>query len=303
MWHIILNPMARRGAAKSMWPEMEQILQELGIAYSVHFTTHRGHASRLADDIILKGGRHILGVGGDGTNSEIVHGILSQKWVASSEVHYALMPFGTGNDWARFYGIPTDIRQRLRRLQEQRVVFQDGGLVRYQSEGKTLERYFVNVAGMAYDGFIGQKMITKPAKNKIDYLLRVAMYLFEYRLTKARITYDGQVVEDYFYTINIGLGKYSGGGMQLVPQAVGNDGLFALTFARALPKWEVLAITPRFYDGSIIKHPKVTGVKAKSIKVEHMPSEKPTLLEADGEFLGETPVEYFLLENALKLVL
>lgn len=301
-WHIIANPAARGGAMEKHWPEIERILQELGFAYSVHFTQRRGHAAQLVENILLKGGRYILGIGGDGSNHEIVHGIFAQSFVPPSEVFYALLPFGTGNDWARQYGIPNEPKLRLKRLMEGKTAKQDIGLVRFQRDGQTQSRYFVNVAGMAYDGFIGKKLIENPARNKAHYLLKVAQYLTEYRLSKARIAFDNQSVEDYFYTINIGLCRFSGGGMQLVPQAVPDDGLFALTFARSISKLEVLIQTPRFYNGSILQHPRIEGHQARSIRVEHI-GDTPTLLEADGEFLGETPVTFELLENALQIIL
>jgi YegS/Rv2252/BmrU family lipid kinase len=300
-WHIIANPAARSGAMGRHWPEIERLLQELGFAYSVQFTEHRGHAARLIEDTLLKGGRYIMGIGGDGTNHELVHGLFSQSFVPPSEVFYTLLPFGTGNDWVREHGIPVDPRRRLEQLKRGQVRFQDIGLVQYQRDGQTQSRYFVNVAGMAYDGFIGKKLTQHPARNKAHYLLKVAQYLHAYRLTKARITFDGQSVEDYFYTINIGLGRYSGGGMQLVPHAVPDDGLFALTFARRISKLEVLLQTPRFYNGTLLSHPKIEGHQARHIRVEHI-ADAPTLLEADGEYLGETPVEFVLLEKALRVV-
>lgn len=301
-WHIIANPAARGWAVKKQWPQIESVLQELGFAYTVQFTERRGHAAQLVENALLKGGRHILGIGGDGSNHELVHGLFSQQFVPPSEVNYALLPFGTGNDWARQYGIPTDPRSRLLRLLEGKTVQQDIGLVKYQREGQTHSRYFVNVAGMAYDGFIGKKLTEYPAKNKAHYLLKVAQYLSEYKLSKARVIFDGQTVEDFFYTINIGLCRYSGGGMQFVPQAIPDDGLFALTFAREISKLEVLLQTHRFYNGTILQHSKIEGHQARNIRVEHI-GETPTLLEADGEFLGETPVEFVLLEKALRVVL
>lgn len=300
-WHIIANPVARGGAVQRQWPQIESLLQSLGFAYSVQFTQYRGHAARLVEDALLKGGRYLLGIGGDGTNHELIHGIFSQRFVPASEIFYALMPFGTGNDWARQYGIPDNPKARLQRLLEGKTTRQDIGLVQYQSEGQTLSRYFANVAGMAYDGFIGQKLTQSPARNKADYLLKVARYLNEYQLSPARILFDGQTVEDRFYTINIGLCRYSGGGMQLTPHAIPDDGLFALTFARQMSKLEVMLQTPRFYKGTLLQHPKVEGVQAKNIRVEHI-GNTPTLLEADGEFLGETPVEFTLLEKALQIV-
>lgn len=302
LWHIIANPVSGGGAVEKHWPATERLLQEMDFSYSVHFTERRGHAARLAEDAILNGHRFILGIGGDGTNHEIVNGIMGQSFAPASDVFYALLPSGTGNDWARQYAIPSNPRARLERLKKMETRYQDVGLVKFIRDGKPGERYFVNVAGMAYDGYIGQKLTEHRISNRIQYLLLVAQYLMQYKLSKARILYDGRTVEDYFYTINIGLCRYSGGGMQFVPQAVPDDGLFALTFARRLSKPEVLLQTPRFYNGTLLNHPKVEGYQAKSIRVEHSDG-TPTLLEADGEFLGETPVEFILLEKALKIVL
>ncbi|MEZ4892115.1 MAG: diacylglycerol kinase family lipid kinase [Saprospiraceae bacterium] len=301
-WHIIANPAARGGAMQKDWPTIEQTLQKLGFSYNVQFTQRRGHAAELVEKALLKGGRYILGIGGDGTNHELVNGIFSQQFAPPSELTYALLPYGTGNDWARQYGISHHIEERLKRLRTPETVWQDIGLARYAHNGEKATRYFVNVAGMAYDGFIGKKLMERPAKNKLEYLLYVAKYLWEYKLTKARVTFDGQALEDHFYTINVGLCRYSGGGMQIVPHAVPDDGMFALTLAKKISKLEVLIQTPRFYNGSLVNHPKIFTTQAKSISVTQV-GNTPTLLEADGEFLGETPVEFDILERALRICL
>ncbi len=301
-WYIIANPTSGAGAVQRQWPLIEQLLQELGFSYTVKFTEHAGQATRLAEDAILKGHRYLLGIGGDGTNHEIANGILGQNFVHSTEITYALLPVGTGNDWARSYQLSIDPRQRLMQILLGKTVLQDAGLVTYHWEGQSAKRYFVNVAGMAYDGYIGQKMTQHRVTKSWQYLLLVGKYLFQYRLKKARIFYNQQQTEDFFYTINVGICRYSGGGMQFVPQAIPDDGLFALTFARRLHKLEVLAQTRRFYNGTLLEHAKVEGYQAKSVRVEAV-GDEPTLLEADGEFLGETPVEFMLLEKALRIVL
>ena len=301
-WHIIVNPAAGNGRVGRRWPEIERLLQEFGFSYTVKFTEYRGHAIRLVEDAALKGHRHFLALGGDGTNHEMTNGILRQTVAPSAEITYALLPVGTGNDWARSYGIPHDPRARLQRLKAGRVVYQDVGKVVYQGDGRTQERFFVNVAGMAYDAYIAKKLDRHRFVSRLQYLLMVGQYLFEYRLTPARLQFDGRTVDDFFYTINIGICRYSGGGMQLVPQALPDDGLLALTFAGRLPKWEVLLQTRRFYNGTLLQHPKVEGVQTKQLRVNHLGGQ-PTLLEADGEFLGETPAEFFILEKALRIAL
>ncbi|MCC7503803.1 MAG: diacylglycerol kinase family lipid kinase [Saprospiraceae bacterium] len=303
-WHIIANPVAGGGAVRRRWPLIEKTLQELGFDYTVQFTRERGHAIRLVEDAVLNGGRYLMAIGGDGTNHEVVNGIFQQNFVDPRELTYALLPVGTGNDWAREYDIPHDPQRRLKRLLEGHTRWQDVGKVRYQGADGPRERFFVNVAGMAYDAFIARKMDEQHRRPaRFVYLLMVAKFLFDYRLVPARILFDDQRVEDHFYTINIGLCRYSGGGMQLVPHAVPDDGLLALTFARRLPKLEVLAQTHRFYNRTILQHPKIEGYQVKALRVEHEPGTAPTLLEADGEFLGETPAEFFVLEKALRVAL
>lgn len=301
-WYIIVNPAAGNGAAGRRWPAVEQCLQELGFSYTVKFTERRGHAIRLVEDAVLKGHRQIMGLGGDGTNNELVNGILQQTVVPSTEITYALLPVGTGNDWARGYNIPQEPRARLQRLLLGETALQDAGKVTYNADGQPGMRYFANVAGMAYDAFIARKLEQHRMVSHLQYLLMVAKYLFEYRLTPARLLFDGQTVEDSFYTINIGICRYSAGGMQLVPHAVPDDGLLAVTYARRLPKWEVLLQTPRFYNGTILDHPKIKGFQTRRLRVEQL-GEVPTLLEADGEFLGETPAEFSILEKVLRVAL
>lgn len=301
-WYIIANPAARRGAMGRAWPDIERIFQELEIPFTVRFTEYRGHAMQLAEDAVLAGAGRIMAIGGDGTNHETVHGLFTQQHRSPVDITYALLPFGTGNDWARQYQLPFEPRARLQRLVQPETVLQDIGLVEYTRDGATHRRYFVNVAGMAYDGFITWKLLKRPARNKTSYLLAVGRYLMEYVPSKARIIFNGRTVEDEFYTINIGLCRYSGGGMQLVPHAVPDDGLLALTFARKLPKLEVLLQSGRFYKGTLLEHPRIEGYQTDRVRVEASGSD-PCLVEADGEFLGHTPVEFSLLPAALKLAL
>lgn len=251
-WYVIANPAAQRGAMGRAWPAIERSFRELKIPFTLRFTEYRGHAMRLAEEAVLAGAQRIMAIGGDGTNHETVHGLFSQQHRPPEEITYALLPFGTGNDWARQYQLPFEPRARLQRLIQPRTVMQDIGIVEYYSDGASQKRYFVNVAGMAYDGFITWKLLKNPARNKTSYLLAVGRYLLEYIPSKAKIIFNGRTVEDEFYTINVGLCRYSGGGMQLVPHAVPDDGLLALTFARKLPKIEVLLQSGRFYKGTLL---------------------------------------------------
>jgi diacylglycerol kinase (ATP) len=302
---FIINPIAANGAAERAWPAIESALNAAGVSYSVQFTARSGHATLIAESAIIKGHRQIVGVGGDGTNHEIINGIMLQQAVPTHEVRYTMLPIGTGNDWARTYGLASDFATRLRTWEHPQTRLQDIGVVDYISlEGQPARRYFANVAGMAYDGYVARRMTQDgKANNRLSYLLAVGRYLMAYTPNAARVTIpDIPTQEGDFYTINVGICKYSGGGMQLVPHAIPDDGLLAVTVARSMPRWEVLLQTPRFYNGSLLKHPKVSGYQTTQLQVEPLDPTQPCWLEADGELLGYAPATFSIVPNALRVV-
>lgn len=302
-WYIIINPAAGNYLVAKKWPAVQSRLDARGIKYIAEETKHTGHATELVQQAIENGYQHIIAVGGDGTNNEAVNGIFKQQVIPTTAVTYALLPIGTGNDWIKTHKIPKRLNHWLKMLEQGNTTYQDVGLVTYHREGKKLTRHFVNVAGMGYDAFVCRIAESQKGKvsNQLFYFSMIFKCLAQYTLKKARVIFDGQVVEDTFYTIHAGLGKYSGGGMRFVPHAQSDDGRFALTFIRSISKLGIVLNTYRLYNGSIGKLKQADTYFAKEIRVEAV-DDKPTLVEVDGEFLGETPVTFSLVKKGLKLV-
>jgi len=303
-WCLIVNLTAGGGSVKAQWHEIEAALKSILPVAQVVFTEYPKHAIELVAAVVQAGCRHIIAVGGDGTNHEVANGIMMQGIVPPEKITYALLPVGTGNDWARMYGIPAKLQDWLAMMQAGHTRLQDVGLVDYVTEnGTSAQRYFVNVAGMAYDAFVVHYADSRRSTSggRFFYLWMILRCLFEYRHVKSRVQYDGQTEENYYYTINIGICRYNGGGIQMTPQAVPDDGLLALTLAGRISKLGVILNTWRFYNGSIGKHPKVSTIQAKAISVQAA-NREAVLLEADGEFLGQAPASFRVLHQVLRIV-
>lgn len=301
-WFIIINPKANGGQLEKQWNKIQNKLIDHDIDFFAKKTTHQNHATELAKEAIENGCRKIIAVGGDGTGNEVANGILQQKTISSTEITFALLPVGTGNDWIKTHQIPKHLETWIKMLKNEKTTFQDVGLVRCFFNKKKVERYFINVAGMAYDAFGVQ---LSEGKNwrfpKIQYLLLALRGLFKYKIHRAKLIFEDKEIVDFFYIINIGICKYSGGGMQLVPHAIPDDGKFALTFAKKLSKLAVILNSYRFYNASLLEHPKVEGFLTKKISVETM-DDMPTGVEVDGEYIGETPVEFLILPKSLRIL-
>lgn len=303
-WYIIINPAAGGGKAGRVWPDIAHQLSQADISYEAHFSTHHRHATLLAKQAIEQGYRQLLAVGGDGTSNEVINGIFQQSLVSPSSIVYCLLPIGTGNDWIKTHRIPRNTEAWIKMFLEGHILQQDIGWVEYQDQETPKKHYFANVAGLAYDAFVVHYVedIKTRVANKLIYLWVVLRCLWKYQLQSARLLFKDQSVEDYFYTINIGICKYSGGGMQLVPHADPNDGFLALTYAGSLKKWQILLNTYRFYNGSLGEHPLVHTDQVKKLTVEPIEGTAGTLLEVDGEFLGVTPARFGIVEKALHFI-
>lgn len=301
---FLLNPSAGGGKALKTWPKIEQLLQAEGCSYEMAQSQAIGHATELVAEAVARGYRNIIAVGGDGTGHEVANGILQQQHCPSTELCFGILPVGTGNDWVKTYGIPKDWKKAWRIIAQQKRRVQDVGLVHYQKEGQAQQRYFINVAGLFYDAIV-TRASNRPRKGNrkktaVYYKYLIVKCLFQYQSMRAQVRFDGQTVEDAFYSLNVGIGIYNGGGAQFVPQAVPDDGRFALTLIRSVPKWQVIWNTPRIYNGTLDKHSRVDMLHAQAIEVESLQSEAIPV-EADGEFLGYGPVRFELLPKTLPI--
>lgn len=302
-WCFIINPAAGGGAVAKQWSAIEPKLKAASVEFSTHFTQHRFHASKIVAEAIKKEYRHFVAVGGDGTAHEVVNGIFNQKTCPPEEITFALLPIGTGNDWVKTHRIPRKFSPWLKSFQKGKTRFQDVGLIHFQKNGSPEKRYFINVAGLSYDGYVVKRLSDSPSRmpSLIHYMWATLRYLFQFEIPPVQVIFNDKKMEGEFYTINIGICRYSGGGMQLVPQAVPDDGLLALTIAQKIPKLAVLLSSPFFYSGKIGWHPKASLFSTEKIKVEPM-SEMPVHVEADGEYLGKAPVQVEILKKKLRVV-
>ena len=303
-WYIIANPAAGKGNVSRTLSKIVKLLELHQLSFILVETKKKGDGILLAKTGIHEGFRKILSIGGDGTNNEVINGILEQDLVQSQNISYSILPIGTGNDWIKTHGIPNNIEKVILMLKKENTTFQDVGTISYFKNGEIKNRYFANVAGMAYDAFVVKKMENQTPlfSNKLFYLISLMRYLFQYKLQRAKIKINDFELKGHFYTINVGICRFAGGGMEIVPHAIPNDGLLAITIAGKFSKLSVLLNTYRFYNGTIGKLSKVSTYQSKKIKVESL-EKTPIPVEVDGEYLGSSPVEFGIIPRAIKIII
>jgi YegS/Rv2252/BmrU family lipid kinase len=297
---IVMNPFAGKG--RKNWILLSSILKETGIPFSLRFTSYQLDAKEMTIDAIQDGYRTIIAVGGDGTLNEIANGILEQNVCPSTDIALGMIPIGSGNDWRRMFNIPDNYQGAIDCIKRRNLFLQDVGKVKYFNNGKEEERYFVNIAGIGFDAKVVEKKNSQKRnfkEGKFLYLSNLFTSLFSFHSVKAELTIDGTEYKTSLFSMNVGICKYSGGGMMQVPEAIADDGLFDITVIQKIGKIQVIRNVKNLYDGSFIKHPKVKTYRCEKLVVH---TDTPVLMEADGESLGATPLSFEIIPRCLNII-
>lgn len=303
-WLIIYNPVSGGGKARKDKEKILKVLDDLKIKYSISITEEHGHAIEITRNAIESGQLKIMGIGGDGTVNEIVNGIFSQQKVKSTDVSFAFIPVGTGNDWIKTIGIPSDYTGAAKTIKTGNYFYQDVGVVTYFDGQTQKSRYFVNIAGMGYDAVVtaaaNKKQKGGKKMGKSVYLIQLFKCLLKYKMTEVTVIIDEQPpIKDTMFSLNVGICKYNGNGMMQVPNAIPDDGILDLTLFHKLKKIQVIQNTKNLYDGSFVEKDFVSVHSGSKIKIESNP---PILLETDGESMGQSPFEFSLIHRGLKII-
>jgi YegS/Rv2252/BmrU family lipid kinase len=301
-WMVIVNPNAGSGRGKKDWGSISALLAKYGISYKSVFTECPKHAIQLAHDSILEGYRSFIVVGGDGTLNEVVNGVFSQSVCPPVEIVLAMIAVGTGNDWGKMFSIPHSYEESVKVIRNRKVRPQDVGIVEYADGEKQEKRHFLNIAGMGFDALVVQRTNRQKetGKNgKAIYFINLLRSLMIYKPAHIELNIDGQKISRDFFTISVGIGRYSGGGMLQTPHAIPDDGLFDITVIKKIGKGDIILSLKKLYDGSILKHHKIEGYKAREIRIESNPV---IYVEADGETLGNSPSCFRILPRSIGIV-
>jgi len=301
-WFAIVNPRAGGGKGEADWPHIKSLLEKNGFDFNVRFTEHSCHAIELTASSIHQGYRNILVIGGDGTLNEAVNGIFLHDKETPATMRMGVISVGTGNDWQKMYSIPASYEGKVDALKTGRIFLQDVGKVEFSESGMRQSRYFVNAAGLGFDASVTlstNELKRNGRKGSLLYMLCLLKTLLKYKSSLINISIDNLKYEGDILSITLGIGRYNGGGMMQVPNAIPDDGLFDITVIKDMTRSSVIRNISRLYNGTILGHPRIDGYQGKEISVSSVP---PVTVEVDGESLGTSPFHFSMIPKGLRVV-
>ena len=238
---------------------------------SIHFeqTSAPGDEERLATSALAGGAEAIVAVGGDGTCSRIANAILR----SGRPCRLAVIPSGTGNDFAKTLGVRNLEPKELLEL------VQRGNVTRIDL-GRVDGHYFLNSCGFGFDASV------LDASNKVRFLKGDAVYI--YSALAQLLTYRGVDVKidgtnpSRLLMVTVSNGRMLGGVFRIAPTASVIDGELDVAYFANCGLFQRIMIFAGAFRGTHLRLASVRSEKRSRLTLE---LSEPPSMEVDGELL------------------
>jgi diacylglycerol kinase family enzyme len=335
---VIINNAAAR--ARRAWPCISEALMRAGIRFDAHETKHAGDATMRTRAALLDGYGTIAVVGGDGTLSEAAEGFFDLRETVkdeagslragtgsgfpisldlpsaiNSEAALAILPAGTGDDFARgLLGRRASIEEwtsnliahcRLDEHSRTRAVDVIYGTTNGGAHGFICLNVATLGIGAEVAASVGaQKGLTRRLSGEARFLSAALSALLAWRERPVRVSLDdGTTVERRMNLLAVANGIYAGGGMMFAPDALLDDGMMNVLLAYDLSRGAIIRELPRIRRGGHLANPRVSVMTATRVFIETLKPQDALRVEADGNVRGHTPAEFRIIPKALRVVL
>ena len=296
---FIVNPAAGGGVAGRNWPELQRQLNDAHISHSSYLSDQKGHSGELAKAAHEAGHTNFVVVGGDGTANEVLNGLYPKSLQDSAGITLGVIPWGTCNDWASYYGFSPEPEDFVRLLQSGSSTLQDIGKISFIDDcGEARSRYFLNCCGTGFDSYMIERMDT-PRGSRWRYLLYVLKCAHKYKATTLHLDMEWQSHDCAVLLLEICIGKFAGAGMRFAPEAVADDGLFEVLLINKLKFWQLLTSLLYLYNGRINEHWAVRRWQKGFIRIAKGSGQ---YFQCDGKLAGKLPIEIEILPQALRVI-
>jgi diacylglycerol kinase (ATP) len=292
---LLVNPASANGKTGKRWPEIARAAYASGLRGEAIFSERPGQLADLAREAADNGATLLVVVGGDGTVHEVVNGIPEREGV-----ELALIPRGTGWDFARGHKVPKRLSDALLIAKEGQARPFDLGRATYVADGAQQSAWFANMASVGMSGAVAAKAnaTTKALGAKTSYLYALGTVFARWKNVQLRVRVDEEERNGLMEDTIVAVGRYLAGGMMITPDAEPDDELFDVLLIGDLTKTELVRVMPKIYRGTHLPHPKGEVLRGRTVSIE---ADDPLPVQLDGEQPGTTPVGFEIAPAAIRL--
>ena len=278
--HLVVNPEGGLKKGISILKEVQPLFKKASIELNILKTEYSGHAEVYANTIEYLGYDGICAIGGDGTMSELINGMLKRK--DGEKLPIGLIPGGTGNSLMHDLDC-LEPKKAVKRIIQGKIKPID--IAKVDANGVSFFAFNIIGWGLATDaGRLAEKL---RVFGGLRYNIASIIEVIRGKKRIAKLIIGNEVIEEDFVFIIACNTVYTGKAMKMAPNSKLDDGKIDLIIVRKSKKIKLLKLFPKLFTGEHVKSKLVEYRQVQKFSI--IPDENSSL-NIDGELIGITPV-------------
>ena len=291
--YLTVNPFGGHKKGPKILKEVLPLFEKNNFDLNIIETEYAGHNKQIAMDVDMSGYDGLCCIGGDGTLSEVINGVMKRE--DSFKFPIGLITGGTGNSFMHDLKCldPVEAANRIISGKSRRI-----DIFSCKTDDKLFYGFNILGWGIPTDAnLLADKMRWIGSQR---YNIASILEVLSHRKRFARVTIDdNSIAADFAFIIGCNT-IHTGKGMKMAPLARLDDGLIDLIIVRNFSRFKLLKLFPKVFSGNHISDP---GVDYRQVKTFTILPEKNRQLNVDGEVLGSTPVEVKVLPKEIEIMI
>lgn len=289
---LIVNPASGTDTGADHLPLINERLRNLVGTLDIAMTVGHRDAERAAAAAVRDGYDLLFVGGGDGTLNEVLNGAASVPGGLGAST-FAVIPLGTGNDFATSLGFGGEVESTLDALA--------GSVEIAVDVGRLNDRYFVNVSGGGFIAEVSDAVDSqlKTIAGKLAYLIGGAQVLLDHEPFTATIATGGNSQALSLHAFAVCNARLIGGGRVIAPDAIVDDGLLDVCLIEEMPTVEFLGLLSRVSNGAHVADPRVRYFRVGAIDLTF---DRVVKVNTDGQVLETNRCQYTVLPRAARFL-
>ena len=294
---LIANPRSGMDRVSDALPRIADRLRTIVRHLDITVTASAGDAERGAALALDEGCDALYVAGGDGTLNAALRGLAARDALRALPI--GLIPFGTGNDFVKALDLGEDPDAALEALLAERFIDVDIGMLN--------DRPFANTSAGGFIADVSEQVTEtlKDVTGKLAYLIGGARALLGTEPFSARLIVNDAVsgaqseaiaaMETQMFVVSNA--RFIGGGYEIAPAALIDDGLLDVLVVRRMPILEFVRVLQGIAAGGDTDQAGVLQFRSASFDLEF---DRPVHVNADGELLEARSCRYHVRPAAAR---
>lgn len=290
---VLLNPVSGRSRGLNDPVALAELAARYGTRLRI--SQRKGDLIRFAREEVEAGCPLIIAAGGDDSVREVLLGLdLAGVFERPFEQrpHFAILPLGTFNNFARHLNLPLDPKEAMRCAHE--------GVTQRVDLGRANGQLFTESVGVGVDVAAWRAFPRESPslfRRLCDGALAVAKALTIFKPRRYYLEIDGRSHSFKAYSITVANSSHFCAGFAVAPHAGVDDGRLDLCVIPALSRLGFLLALPLIFWGKHTAY--LRGVRYQKVRSVRLGCRRPSQVRIDGKLGPTLPVDIQVQPGAL----